>query len=87
MLLAEIASRGDAGGEGRPGEALRVRGWPVEAVWASQRVLTVGQATKIKSNRRQATKEYIEAQGIRDKRPVDARPHIGTDRSSITPVS
>ena len=35
-------------------------------------------STKIKSNRRQATKEYIEAQGIKDRRPVDARPHTET---------
>ena len=35
-------------------------------------------STKIKSNRHQATKDHIEAQGIKDKRPVDARPYTET---------
>ena len=32
----------------------------------------------IKSNRHQTTTDYIEAQGIQDRRPVDARPYTHT---------
>ncbi len=42
----------------------------------------------IKSNRHPVTKEYIEAQGIKDKRPVDARLHTGTQpEGGATPLS